>query len=302
MISKFLVGILCLCSLSFSYDFSSDKTDTFGSIRILDVKTLDFDTLNEIEFKGISALAYDEKRGLFALSDFGYLYRLNLNIKNEKIKEIVLKEAYVLSSKKGKKLKKKKRDAEGMQFSEDGLIISFERHPKISLFNFKGRKIKNFDLPKKLQDIKHYQKKNRALEALVVHPKFGLITAPEAPLKNQDKKVHTLYSKTKTWKFKASYKITALELLPDNNLLVLERKFSYLQGYKISLKKVNIMQCKKEFCLTETLAVFKSKDGFNLDNFEGLTHIKDNLYLMISDDNDNPFQETLLVLFELVVL
>jgi hypothetical protein len=43
----------------------------------------------------------------------------------------------------------------------------------------------------------------------------------------------------------------------------------------------------------------KTDDGWNLDNFEGLTHYKDNIYLMISDDNGFFLQSTILTMFEI---
>ena len=295
---KLLITLVCLCSVGFSYEFAPTEQKSVGKITILDVKNLDFDSLNGIDFKGVSDLAYDKEKGLFALSDFGYLYKLDLQLKNRKISHISLLNAYVLKNKKGKKLKKKKSDSEGMVFSKKGLIISFERQPKISLFDFQGQKIKNYKLAKELEDIKNYQKKNKALESLVKHPDFGLITAPEISLKGEDKNYHILYSKNRQWKFSASHKITAMELLSDDNLLVLERDFSYLKGYSITLKKVNIMDC-KEICKSEILADLKSTQGWNLENFEGLTHLYDNVYLMVSDDNGSFLQKTLLVLFEI---
>lgn len=291
-----------LFSLVFSilaYDFAPNlEHNRLGAIEVLDVKVLDFKALDGIEFKGISDLAYDKDRGLYALSDFGNLYKLDLVIGKHKIKEVHLAETYTLKNKKGKKLKKKKSDSEGMVFSKEGLIISFERHPKISLFSLKGKKLKNFILNEPLVEIKNYQKKNKALEAVTLHPKFGIITAPEVALKKQDENIHTLYALDKKWKFKASYKITSILLLKDNNILVLERDFSYLKGYSILLKKVDIMEC-EELCKSTVLADFKSTDGWNLDNFEGLAQVGENLYLMVSDDNGSFLQKTLLVLFRI---
>ena len=291
-----ILTLLSLCT--WAYEFSSHHNTSVGSIKILDVKVLDFDEVAGIDFKGISDLAYSKKRGLYALSDFGNLFKLELKLNNRKIDSVELLEAYVLRGKKGKALKKKKSDAEGMVMTQEGLLISFERDPKISLYDFTGHKIKNLTLNEELIDIKNYQKKNKALEALTLHPKFGIISSPEIPLKNEDKNYHSLYSLNKKWRFKASYKITSMQLLKDNNLLVLERNFSYLKGYTIRLSKVYLNNC-KDICKSEELATLKSSEGWNLDNFEGLTYLGEDLYLMVSDDNGSLFQKTLLVLFEI---
>lgn len=277
---------------------SYDPSDISG-IRILDVKEVSFKPIGDIKFTEISALAYDKREGLFALSDKGYLFRLELEIEDKKIKSLRLQEARVLKTKKGKPLGKKKSDAEGMSFTQEGLIISFERHPKVSLYSLKGRKIENYPLPGVLQKIKNYRKKNKALEAVTRHPEFGIITAPEVPLKEGDEAIHTLYSLHKRWGFEASGKITSIELMKDDNLLLLERDFNLLKGHTITLKKLNIMKCDRGVCPTKTLASLKSTKGWKLDNFEGMTRVKDDLYLMVSDDNGSFLQRCLFVLFEL---
>ena len=60
-----------------------------------------------------------------------------------------------------------------------------------------------------------------------------------------------------------------------------------------------VVVIKKQVCESKILARFDSSDGWLLDNFEGLTHLKDNQYLMVSDNNQNPFQRTIMVLFEI---
>jgi len=68
----------------------------------------------------------------------------------------------------------------------------------------------------------------------------------------------------------------------------------------VSLRQVMLNQCDKfSHCKTRDLAVFNSGEGWNIDNFEGLTHLGGNRYLMVSDDNKNPLQQTLLVMFEI---
>ncbi|PHR54252.1 MAG: hypothetical protein COA44_13610 [Arcobacter sp.] len=301
VINKLLLSLLLSVCLSaqikdFNIFATSYHPREIEGITILDVKELSFDSVNKIEFSGISALAYSKEKGLYALSDRGYLFNLDLDIKEKKIQSLKIVDARVLKNKKDKILKH--NDAEGMSLNKDGLIISFERDPKVSLFNFQAKKIKNFPLASILKDIKNYQKKNRALEAVVQHNIFGIITLPEGALKHEDKNYHTLYSLHKRWKFKADGKVTSIEIMPDNNLLVLEREFRFLQGHSITLSKVDIMNCDKSLCSKKTLASLKSTKGWALDNFEGMTRLYDNVYLMISDDNANFMQKCLLVLFE----
>ncbi len=71
-------------------------------------------------------------------------------------------------------------------------------------------------------------------------------------------------------------------------------------SFDITLKKVYLRDKKDGVCKSKNLAVFKSSDGWDLDNFEGVTHYMDNIYLMISDDNGNMFQKTILTMFEVL--
>jgi len=282
-------------------DFSPELPayDTAGSIRILDSRVLTFEDFGGLSFAGISDLAYDGKRALYAVSDKGRLFELEFSLQDNRIETLLLKNAFRLKSKDGKPLKKKKRDAEGLDFYKGSLIISFERKPKVSLFDLKGVKIKNVDIPSVLEDIKNYQGKNSVLESVVMHPDFGVITAPQRPLKHTDEKVHTLFSLEQRWKFKADADITAIETMSDGSLLVLEREFRLFSlGHTIWLKKVPIKACENGLCQAETLAKLDSSDGWRLDNFEGLTRIDNEHYLMISDDNDSFLQKCIIVLFE----
>ena len=268
-------------------------------IRILDAKKLDFPKINGLKFTGISDLAYDGKRGLYAVSDKGYLFELDFSIRDNKIHTLVLKDSFWLKNKKGEPLSKKKRDAEGIDFSKGSLVISFERKPKVSLFDVEGVKIKNFEIAQALEDIKNYQGKNSALESVAMHPYFGVITAPQRPLRHTDERIHTLFSLNQRWHFKADADITAIQTMSDGNLLVLEREFRLFGlGHTIWLKKVPIMQCQESSCPAKTLARLNSSDGWKLDNFEGLTRISEDRYLMISDDNDSFLQKCIIVLFE----
>jgi len=50
----------------------------------------------------------------------------------------------------------------------------------------------------------------------------------------------------------------------------------------------------------ETLAILDSSQAWSVDNFEGLTRHRGRTFFMVSDDNFNALQKTLLVYFETV--
>jgi len=287
------------------------KENRFMGIEILDQKQLSFTHIDGIKFSEISDVAYYEKlKKLFLVSDEGKLFTFNARF-TENIEDLQPLTAAKLTKKNAKKFKKWRRDSEGMTLDGKGrLLISFEGKAKIGWFhknsNAYGHMIRQYKLPKKLRNSKNYRSRNKSLEALAWHPRYGILTAAEWPLKKDNKKRQTIYALNgKEWHFKAEAEgksaISAIEVMDDGNLLVLERSFTGLiNPFVVTLKKVYIRNCKKKMCKTKVLAKMNSHKGWDVDNFEGLAKVGKHRYVMISDDNDNFFQKTLLIYFEVL--
>ncbi len=292
--------ILQLNAQLIEYDIkpSDLKSSKYMSIEILDSKELKFDEMNDLEVTELSDIAYHDG-WLYAVSDNGYLYHFNIEMKNSKISKLSLKKAFKLKSKKGKKLKKKSRDSEGLVYEDGRLFISFERKHRVDEYSLDGKKIKSYKLHKDLRNRDNYKSENKGLEALCYSKKYGVITAPEKPLKNKDKKYHTLYADKKSWKFKASGSITALEFMDEDSLIVLQREYDWSRQVRVTtLTKLSLLDSENGIATTKVLAKLDTQEGWNLDNFEGLTKVDKDKYLMVSDDNGMFYQKTLLVLFK----
>lgn len=306
MIKIFCILILCLTtsySKTMQYKLTPEylKSQSYMSIKILDVKELNFEEKKGVEFSEISDLAYKNGK-LFAVSDRGYLYKFDISFKNNKIDSLVMLNALRLKTKKGKVLKKKKRDSEGLTLVEDKLLISFERKHRVVLYNQNAVKIQKINLNTILQNRDNYLKPNKGLEAVAFNKKYGVLTAPERPLKNKNDKIHTIYTKNSSWSFKYDGSITSLEFMDKDKVLVLLRKFDYITRKQvITLLKLDLSKCTNNgLCNVKILAILDSSKGWHTDNFEGLTKVSKDMYLMVSDDNGNFFQKTLLVLFEVM--
>ena len=285
--------------------------NTFMGIKILDQKQLTFDRINGVNFAELSDVAYDKSTHLlYFVGDKGSLFsfRATFGDRIDTIKPIT---AVKLRNKKGKKLRKWKRDSEGLTLDGKGhLVVSFEGKAKIGWFHKNSKKIGSliykYKLPKILKRTKNYRSKNKSLEALAWHKKYGILTATEWPLKKDDKKRQTIYALSgKQWHFKAEPEpnsaVVAMEVMDDGNLLVMERSYTgLLNPMVITLKKVMIRRCPKGLCPTEIVAKMSNHQGWDIDNFEGLARVGKNRYVMVSDDNENFFQKTLLLYFEVL--
>ena len=282
------------------------RTKLLGSIALSSAKT------NGIPMVELSDIAWDGKtQTLYGLSDNAYLYTMKLKFSNNQLLSASIIKAVKLKGANKKVLSGANKDSEGLDLIRNNnrieLIISFEGNSRVDRYNTNGDYLGKITLPKKIANKRSYRHGNKALESVVVHPKFGVITAGELPLKANFINTQTIYSQHgKEWNFPrykaAESSITALEVLPSGDILVLERAFSGIfQPLVISLRQLQVKQCdSKNNCPIKDIAVFSSANGWNMDNFEGLTHLSGNRYLMVSDDNKSPIQQTLMVMFEIL--
>ncbi len=324
------VALVSACSPHFSetfpYDLQPDvdafiKTDKPMDINILSSIGLRFTDNMGNKVSELSGIVWDADEAiLYAISDEGMLYHFSVDIskttanKNGVIKTVRLIKSYPLLARDGSRLKGKWRDSEGLsslnerngKSKDTELIISFENKPRIAKYSVDGKFLSEVRLPKKLGQEESYRSKNKALEAVSLHEKYGVLTAAEYPLKANDKKMQTLYSSQgKEWSFKASAAensaITGLEVLSNGDVLILERAWSGVENaLVISLSVIDLDHCGgRKQCSVKRIAILSSADGWLLDNFEGLAHYKNDNYFMVSDDNNNAFQSTVLILFQI---
>jgi len=294
---KVFIILFGMWSVVFSQLLSYDiKPSHFNSkkIKILDSKEFKSVKIDGIKITELSDLAFRDGI-LYALSDQGFLYRFSLIIKDKKIQKLTPLKAMKLRNKDGNSFEKSKRDAEGLCYVDDRLLISFERKPRVEYFTLDGKKIKKALIEKKLLNIDNYRSKNKALESVIYTKKYGVVTAPELPLKHKNRCRHTIFTKRGDFGFSGCGCITSLEFISKERILVLLRDYSYLTGdLKVTLLSVDLLSGD-----TQTIVKMDSQKGWHIDNFEGLTKVGENLYLMVSDDNESIFQKTLFVLFEL---
>lgn len=290
--STFLFAVLKEHSLykEQSYPFVKDN------IKFLDAKEVVFSKYKGIKFSELSGIEYKNGR-VYGISDKGYLYHMSINLKNDRINSLSLDKAIKVKSSQ----KKSKIDTEGIIFRDDYFYISFEREPKVEKISLNGKSIKIQKIDKELKKLKNYQDANKGLEAIAYSQKYGIITAPEVPLKNKTGFVHILYAKDKAWSVPYKAPLSSMAFMGKNKLLLIQRDFNKKTfKAKVFLTQVDLKKCIFDVCSSDVLLTMNSKKGWNIDNFEGLAKVNKNRFLMISDNNDNPKQKTLLVLFEVL--
>lgn len=261
-----------------------------------------------MEFSG---LAWDHDQNLlYALSDRGYITHLKPIFKNGQLSNVQLLAYYKLKDRNGKALTGKSSDSEGLALlnsrnkktDDTEFIISFERIPRIIQYTTDGDFISEKQINNSLKDITNYSGANKALEAITLHEKYNIITGPERPLKQTADHSLSLHRLNDTqWSFKADNdkhgSLVGLTTLPDNKLIALERIFPGIFAGVSNV--IHLITLSDNAIEKETLLKLRPTDGYFNENFEGISWHEENRFFMISDDNDNLLQRTILIYFEI---
>jgi hypothetical protein len=100
-----------------------------------------------------------------------------------------------------------------------------------------------------------------------------------------------------------NFDISDAVLLPTGDLLILERKFSWLAGVGIRIRRIPLAQLAPG-AVIDGPSIFDADLGHEIDNMEGIdAHVTpegDTVLTLISDDNFSMLQRTLLLQFTLV--
>lgn len=320
-----LASLLPACAVldeqQFRFSVNHEPGDEFMHIRLLETLRLAPRQVDGLVLESLSGLAWDaDEERLYAVSDNGLLFHLQLQFEQGELRAVQPLQGVYLRDEQGAALAlqhKDYNDSEGLslRYANNGvrgdseLLVSFERRPRIHRYTPDGVFIEAVPLPAPLDQSAAYASRNKMLETLSQHPRWGLLSIAEYPLP-EDKELMRLVSlRGDTWYFPRSAAensaVVGMESLPDDDVLVLERAYvSVWRPMLITLRRIDLDDsCRNQpetLCATETLAVFDSSQGWRVDNFEGLTHYQGRRFLMISDDNGDPMQDTLLTLFELL--
>lgn len=283
-----------------------------GALRVLGALAVRARVDGEPVPREWSGLAWSEDDALlYAVSDAGWLLHLEPVFADERLQGLRLRDAFRLTDVDGTRLSHGRADAEGLALLEgaDGrpdntrLLISFEGDPVVAEHTREGRRRLTHRLPPPLADATRYAGRNHGLEALAWHPRYGLIVAPERPLRGSARHAVTLYGQGgQQWTYPVddidTQSITGLDTLPDGRLLAVERRYS--QPWLPVVCTLSVLDLQADALRLAPLARFSSARGWPVDNFEAIAHHRGQRFFIASDDNESPLQRTLLIYFEFV--
>lgn len=296
---------------SFSAPFPFEPIDASfrpPSVNLLGAVTLAGEAPDGADIHGLSGLAWDAERSrLYAVSDFGYLVWLLPRFAGGRLAAVEFGGQYPLRDRQGNPLVGRQRDAEGLSLvasrtgkSRDAsLLLSFEQFPRAVRYSPTGTYLGQERLPPVLANTAHYEDPNHGFEALTWDPREGYLFGTETALRGFPKNTVALVSsRGRVWHFSPSLVDSALvgiERTSNGEILLLERRYvSPWEPLVISLRVLNLGSEPVE---VRELVQLSSANGWPVDNFEGITRHHGDYYFLISDDNANPLQKTILLYF-----
>jgi hypothetical protein len=203
-------------------------------------------------------------------------------------------------------------DSESIALDGSLVYIGLERVNQILRFDFAKGFTRSLGeaiaVPSAVKKLPH----NKGLEALVVVPKGmplagTLIALSERGLDRDGNLMAFLIGGKTPGQFAVrrtdNFDISDAVLLPSGELLILERKFSWLTGIGIRIRRIPL-QSIAPGALVDGPGIFDADLGDEVDNMEGIdAHVTaegETVLTMISDDNFSMLERTVLLQFTLV--
>ncbi|MCU0957657.1 MAG: esterase-like activity of phytase family protein [Hydrogenophaga sp.] len=272
-------------------------------------------TVDGLRVAELSGLAWDARsQVLHGLSDRGHLIRFRLEMTADgHLRSVVPTSASMLQDTRPGAGTKHTVDAEGLSLwqppgQEGGvpqLLVSTEGLPQVLQVDLEGRVQGTMPLPAALGDARRYRARNRMLEAVTQSPHHGLLVAAEAALRDHDPALHTVHGRSRSWSFAAhdpgQSRLKAMDVIDGERLVVLERS---RVGKGKARELVNVLRlidldrcAPQQVCEAQDLLVLEPTGGS--ENFEGMTWLGGQQFLLVSDSHGSLKAPTVFMLIDL---
>jgi hypothetical protein len=309
-IAALVLNYLCVLGPSSAAEYTTRPI-------ILDIDNPDRENVGALEWRGgVEILSEDKNFGglsglyigpdgqhLSAVSDHGHWFNASLRYRDGILVGIDKHSLSRMIGKNGKALKKSKRDAESLA-TLDGktMLVSFERRHRIARYSTKKTAPVLLAKPLGYADLAN----NGGVEAITYLCDGRLLAIAE---KNKTRDPHVQgwimsgdEQASFTYKTTAGFRPTGAATLPNCDIIIVERSFSFIDGIavRVTLVKPTNFHAGATVNATE---IARFDGSVSVDNFEGISARKsktgETLIYLISDDNYNPLQRTLLMMFAL---
>ncbi|MEM7192594.1 MAG: esterase-like activity of phytase family protein, partial [Pseudomonadota bacterium] len=268
-------------------------------------------------FGGFSGLALDPTgTALLAITDAGAWMQATLDYEGKTLtglSEVTL--GPILDTDGTPVSSTNRQDAEGLALlagttREGTALVSFERDHRIGRYPFSPARFGPPDGAISLPKAASAMEDNMGLEALAIlrgGPLKGTVVALAERLKDRNGNLTGWLiggpeTGSITIKRLGGFDITDAAGLPDGGLLLLERRFRFSEGVKMRIRRIKAADIRRGKLVTGEV-LLEADDLWNIDNMEAISVHRApdgaSVLTIMSDDNFNPFQRTLILQFAL---
>ncbi len=251
----------------------------------------------------LSGLAWDPRaRLLLAVSDRGALFAFGLDIQHGRL-AVALVSSVELRGDRRINAESVAVDAPGA--GDDALLlVADERGHDLAVVGIDGQLRHRLAYPAALQQRDRLKAANSGVEAIVRHPRHGVLVVPQRPLGGEPPGLHRLFADDgSSWSLKAHpagrSSLKAADLPDARQLYLLEKVKTDDGALRWFIRLVDLGACSgSPSCEAEAVAVSDPRLDAGL-NFEGLACIAADLCLLVNDGGPTPGAPTWLVLLRL---
>jgi hypothetical protein len=271
-------------------------------------------TSAERKFGGLSALRIAQDGGDFiSLTDHADWVRGRIVYSGGKPSGIDNAEISPMLGADGKPLAAVKRaDTESLAELDGKYCVGIERANQIVCFDYRKQGLRARGEPIAVPEFIRKLPRNKGLEALVGIPKDqelggALIAIAENLPDAAGNHTAIMIGGPRPGQFaianSSGYEVTDATLLPNTDLLLLERHYSMIRGVAMRIRRIPQSKIKPGAVVDGEVLV-EADLGYQIDNMEGIAVHRapngDTILTLVSDDNFSAIQRTLLLQFALV--
>jgi len=273
------------------------------AVQVLDVVILGESRVAGKKVGEFSALVFDQGRqSLYAISDRGYIATLKVELSGDRLARVDVTALHVLTGPDGTPMPAGTFNPEAAAMLPDGSIaIVDEAAARLAVFDASGQWLRDDVLPEAVRDVAMQASDKDGIEALAWTPVTGFVAMTEEPQLGQRRKTHIAHSAQATpWVIDASetdaVSIKAMESVGDRFFVLERTRDSQTDAMTPYLRILDRADCQAAATCTGRRLSIDLGDLVDAD-FEGLVHLGNGRFLMVSDDKIDGDLRSVFVLF-----
>ena len=291
-----------------AFDPSKPELSRFGALDFRGGLVL---TAKDRNFGGISGLhIFEDGQNFLAHSDRGNWLRGKLKLDRDRVVAIENAELAPMRGPDGRSLFSRRwHDTEALAADGENFYVGIERRNQILRYRFGTDGFAALGIaiqvPKGIRELPY----NQGLEALAFVPKGmplagSLLAISERGLDPQGNIFAFILGGTSPGSFTIrrsdNFEISDAAISPSGHLIILERYFRFLSGIHLRIRAIPLGAIKPN-ALVDGEVLIEAGSNYEIDNMEALAITKnaagETILTLMSDDNFNTFQRTILLRF-----